>query len=127
MGAPDGAVGIGRGDARSAARINCHMKAYSGQRKLAECWNSQGRMPLPGVLTDFVNDLQGRPLLVTEEANVTLAKAMPRVVKEIRKVPGDRFFTVIFDRGGYEGELFTWLCQEKLDFITYVCHEHKGG
>ncbi|MGC8474083.1 MAG: putative transposase [Candidatus Dormibacteria bacterium] len=100
--------------------VDGHMKAYSGKRKLAECWNSQRRMPLPGVLTHFVNDLQGRPLLfVTEEANVTLAKAMPRVVQEIRKVLGDRSFTVIFDRGGYEGELFTWLRQEEIDFITY--------
>jgi transposase len=100
--------------------VDGHMKPYSGKRKLAECWNSQRRMPLPGVLTHFVNDLQGRPLLfVTEEANVTLAKAMPRVVKEIRKVLGDRHFTVIFDRGGYDGKLFTWLAKEKIDFITY--------
>jgi len=100
--------------------VDGHMKAYSGKRKLAECWNSQRRMPLPGVLTHFVNDLQGRPLLfVTEEANVTLAKAMPRVVEEIRKALGDRALTVIFDRGGYEGELFTWLRTQKIDFITY--------
>ncbi|EQD67467.1 transposase of degenerate insertion sequence NGRIS-25c, partial [mine drainage metagenome] len=96
------------------------MKAYHGKRKLAECWNSQRRMPLPGMLAHFVNDLQGRPLLfVTEEANVTLAKAMPRVVKAIRRVLGDWHFTVIFDRGGYDGNLFTWLRKEKLDFITY--------
>ncbi|EQD35523.1 Transposase, IS4-like domain protein, partial [mine drainage metagenome] len=100
--------------------VDGHMKAYHGKRKLAECWNSQRRMPLPGMLAHFVNDLQGRPLLfVTEEANVTLAKAMPRVVKAIRQVLGDRHFTVIFDRGGYDGELFTWLHKEKLGFITY--------
>jgi len=100
--------------------VDGHMKAYHGKRKLAECWNSQRRMPLPGMLAHFVNDVQGRPLLfVTEEANVTLAKAMPRVVKAIRKVLGDRHFTVIFDRGGYDGNLFTWLRKEKLDFITY--------
>ncbi len=106
--------------ATSYLYIDGHMKMYSGKRKLAECWNTQRRRPLPGVLTHFVNDLQGRPLLfVTEEANVTLAKAMPRVVKAIRKVLGDQCFTVIFDRGGYDGELFTWLRQEKIDFITY--------
>ena len=106
--------------ATSYLYVDGHMKAYHGKRKLAECWNSQRRMPLPGMLAHFVNDLQGRPLLfVTEEANVTLAKAMPRVVKAIRKVLGDRHFTVIFDRGGYDGNLFTWLRKEKLDFITY--------
>lgn len=100
--------------------IDGHMKAYCGKRKLAECWSSQRRMPLPGMLAHFVNDLQGRPLLfVTEEANVTLAKAMPRVVKAIRNVLGDRSFTVIFDRGGYDGNLFSWLKLEKVDFITY--------
>lgn len=95
--------------------IDGHMKAYSGKRKLAECWNSQRRMPLPGVLTHFVNDLQGRPLLFVSEG----AKAMPRVVKAIRNVLRDRPFTVIFERGGYEGELFTWLRKAKIDFITY--------
>ncbi|MDA8333062.1 MAG: hypothetical protein M0027_17990 [Candidatus Dormibacteraeota bacterium] len=72
------------------------------------------------MLTQFVNDIQGRPLLfVTEEANVTLAKAMPRVAKAIRSVLGDRSFTVIFDRGGYDGKLFSWLKAKKIDFVTY--------
>ncbi|EQD70834.1 hypothetical protein B1B_04784, partial [mine drainage metagenome] len=75
--------------ATSYLYVDGHMKAYHGKRKLAECWNSQRRMPLPGMLAHFVNDLQGRPLLfVTEEANVTLAKAMPRVVKAIRRGSG---------------------------------------
>ena len=106
--------------ATSYLYVDGHMKAYHGKRKLAECWNSQRRMPLPGMLAHFVNDLQGRPLLfVTEEANVTLAKAMPKVIKAIRQVLGDRQFTVIFDRGGYDGKLFTWLDKERLGFITY--------
>ena len=32
---------------------------------------------------------------------------------------GDRRFTVIFDRGGYDGQLFSWLVEQGLDFITY--------
>jgi len=100
--------------------VDGHMKMYSGKRKLAECWNTQRQRPLPGMLTHFVNDIHGRPLLfVTEEANVTLAKAMPKVVKAIRTVLGDRSFTVIFDRGGYDGKLFSWLHQERIGFITY--------
>jgi len=58
-------------------------------------------------------------LFVTEGANVTLAKAMPRVVKAIRSVLGDRSFTAIFDRGGHDGKRFGWLKTEKIDFITY--------
>jgi len=100
--------------------VDGHMKAYTGKRKLAECWNAQRRMPLPGLLSYFVNDQQGRPLLfVTEEANASLAEAMPRVVAAIREVVEERPFTVIFDRGGYDGKLFAWLQKERIDFITY--------
>jgi hypothetical protein len=77
-------------------------------------------MPLPAVHSYFVGDQQGRPLLfLTEELSANLAKAMPRVVEAIREVLGDRRFCVIFDRGGYDGKLFTWLSEEKIDFITY--------
>jgi hypothetical protein len=34
-------------------------------------------------------------------------------------VLGERHFTVIFDRGGYDGKLFSWLVEQGLDFITY--------
>ena len=75
---------------------------------------------LPGTLTHLVNDQRGRPLLfVTEEANTSLAKAMPKIVAAIREVLGDRPFTVIFERGGYDSELFTWLRKEQIEFITY--------
>ena len=100
--------------------VDGHMKAYSGKKALAEVWNSQRRMPLPGIHSYFVGDNQGRPLLfLTEELSTNLAKAMPRVVESIREVIGDRRFTVIFDRGGYDGELFSWLVANKIDFITY--------
>ncbi len=100
--------------------VDGHMKVYSGKRHLQEVWNSQRRMPLPAVHSYFVGDLQGRPLLfLTEELSANLAKAMPRVIEAIREVLGDRRFTVIFDRGGFDGKLFTWLTKEKIDFITY--------
>ena len=100
--------------------VDGHVKAYTGKRKLAECWNPQRRMPLPGILSYFVNDQQGRPLLfITEEANASLAQVMPKMVAAIRKVVGEGRFTVIFDRGGFDGKLFTWLQQEGIDFITY--------
>jgi hypothetical protein len=100
--------------------VDGHMKAYSGKRHLQEVWNSQRRMPLPAVHSYFVGDLQGRPLLfVTEELSANLAKAMPRVIEAIREVLGDRRFCVIFDRGGYDGKLFSWLSEENIDFITY--------
>jgi hypothetical protein len=100
--------------------VDGHVHSYSGKRKLSKVWSSQRRMPLPGLLTYFVNDLQGRPLLfLTEEANASLAAAVPKLVAEIRKVVMDRRFTIIFDRGGYDGKLFKWLHQEGIAFITY--------
>ena len=100
--------------------VDGHMKAYTAKRRLREVWNSQRRMPLPGVHTYFVGDGDGRPLLfLTEELSTNLAKAMPRIIDAIRDVVGDRRFTVIFDRGGYDGKLFAWLKEQKIGFITY--------
>lgn len=100
--------------------VDGHMKLYSGKRKLREIWNSQRRMPLPGFSTYFVGDRQGRPLLfVNEEAGSSLVRAMPQIVQEIREVVAGRRFTIIFDRGGYDSELFIWLTAEGIDFITY--------
>jgi len=100
--------------------VDGHVKAYSGKRRLGEVWNSQRRMPLPGIHSYFVGDGAGRPVLfLTEEISTNLAKAMPKVIAAIREVIGDRRFTMIFDRGGYDGKLFSWLVSEKIDFITY--------
>ncbi len=100
--------------------VDSHVKVYNGSRLVPEVWNSQRRMPLPGIVQYFVNDLHGRPLLVvTEEVRGNLAKSLPAVIAAVRQVVGDRRFTVIFDRGGYDGQLFTWLLEQGLDFITY--------
>lgn len=100
--------------------VDGHMKVYSGRRLVQQVWNSQRRMPLPGIEQYFVNDLRGRPLLVvSQDISGNLAKSLPQVVAAIRQVLGDRRFTVIFDRGGYDGKLFTWLVLQKIDFITY--------
>jgi transposase len=106
--------------------VDGHVKAYSGTRLVPEVWNSQRRMPLPGIVQYFVNDLHGHPLLVvTEEVRGNLAKSLPAVIAAVRQVVGDRRFTVIFDRGGFDGQLFTWLVAQNLDFITYQRGEVK--
>ncbi len=100
--------------------VDGHMETYTGKRRLQEVWNSQRRMPLPGIHRYFVGDANGRPLLfLTEALSANLAKAMPRVVEAVREVVGDRTFTMIFDRGGYDGKLFAWLQGERIGFITY--------
>jgi hypothetical protein len=57
--------------------------------------------------------------VVTEDVRGNLAKSLPSVIAAVRKVVGDQRFVVIFDRGGYDGHLFTWLVDQGLDFITY--------
>jgi len=100
--------------------VDAHVKVYNGARLVPEVWNSHRRMPLPGIVQYFVNDLRGRPLLVvTEDVRGNLAKSLPSVISEVRKVVDDQRFTVIFDRGGYDGQLFKWLVEQGLDFITY--------
>jgi transposase len=100
--------------------VDGHVKVYTGSRLVPEVWDSHRRMPLPGIVQYFVNDLRGRPLLVvTEEVRGNLAKSLPRVIAAVRKVLGDQRCVVIFDRGGYDGQLFTWLVEQGLDFITY--------
>jgi hypothetical protein len=100
--------------------VDGHVKVYSGRRLVPEVWDSHRRMPLPGIVQYFVNDLRGCPLLVvTEEVRGNLAKSLPSVIAAVRQVLGDQRFVVIFDRGGYDGQLFTWLVEQGLDFITY--------
>jgi len=100
--------------------VDGHVKVYNGSRLVPEVWNSHRRMPLPGIVQYFVNDLRGRPLLVvTEEVRGNLAKSLPSVIAAVRQVVGNQHFTVIFDRGGFDGQLFKWLVEQGLDFITY--------
>ena len=106
--------------------VDGHMQVYTGKRQLQKVWNSQRRMPLPGIHTYHVSDVQGRPLLfLTEPLSPNLAKAVPRIVEVIRETLGDRTFTLIFDRGGYDGTLFRWLREQRIDFITYQRGEPK--
>ena len=101
--------------------VDGHMQAYTGKRRLQKVWSTKRRMPLPGIHTYHVGDITGRPLLfVTEELSTNLAKAMPRIVAAIREAIGeDRKFTIIFDRGGFDSQLFAWLDSHSIGFITY--------
>ncbi len=100
--------------------VDGHIHAYYGERRLAKVWSTQRQVPLPGVSTYFVNDLRDRPLLfLTDPGNATMAQAMRRLVAAIREVASDRLFTVVFDPGGCDGQLFAWLRKQGIDFLTY--------
>ena len=100
--------------------VDGHLQVYTGQAKLAHQWSTRHRIACRGLMRYFVNDEQGRPLLfVPGELSGSLAKALPAVVTAVREVLGERPFTLIFDRGGYDAGLFAWLKGEGIDFITY--------
>ena len=100
--------------------VDGHLQVYTGKAKLAHQWSTRHRIACRGLMRYFVNDVKGRPLLfVPEELSGSLAKALPAVVAAVREVLGDRPFTLIFDRGGYDAKLFAWLKREGIDFITY--------
>jgi transposase len=101
--------------------VDGHVKAYTGGRNIQKRWSSQRRLIAPGLMSYFVGDRRGRPLLmVSDDAANSLAQAMPSVVGAIRNVLGDARLTLIFDRGGFDGHLFKALVSEyQMDFITY--------
>jgi hypothetical protein len=106
--------------------VDGHMKVYAGKRRLQEFYNSKRRVVLPGVHSYFVGDSDGRPLLVlAEELTANLANAMPDIVAAIRDVIGKQRFTLVFDRGGFDGKLFKWLGEQRIGFITYQRGEPK--
>ncbi len=75
---------------------------------------------MPGLHAYFVGDKDGRPLLyLNEQLSAHLARAMPDIVAAIRQVLGNRKFTLVFDRGGFDHKLFMWLDAERIGFITY--------
>ncbi len=100
--------------------VDGHLQVYSGKANLAHHWSTKDRIACRGLMRYFVNDAKGRPLLfVPQELSGSLAKALPAVVASVREVIGERAFTLIFDRGGYDANLFSWLKSEGIDFITY--------
>jgi transposase len=99
--------------------VDGHLQVYSGKANLAHHWSTKDRIACRGLMRYFVNDAKGRPLLfVPQELSGSLAKALPAVVASVREVIGERAFTLIFDRGGYDANLFSWLKSEGIDFIT---------
>jgi hypothetical protein len=75
---------------------------------------------MPACTDYWINDSCGDPLLViTGEVDAALSKAMPRLLREVREVVGDRRVTIIFDRGGWSPKLFAAMIKDGFDVLTY--------
>jgi hypothetical protein len=101
--------------------VDGHFCPYYGHYSTPKGWNPHRRLAAPGYTDIYIHDIHGRALFfVSQPLNDSLVRAMPGVVEEIRRVHGANPFTVVFDRGGYSGELFRWLTEENIGFISYL-------
>ncbi len=100
--------------------VDGHVRAYHGKRELPKTWVPTRRMCLPATTDYWVNDAEGGPFFfVTTEGNPGLSKALPDLLREVKKTLGDRRATVIFDRGGWSQKALRKIVSMGFDFITY--------
>jgi len=101
--------------------VDGHFCPYYGQHPTPRGWDPHRRLAAKGHTDSYVHDAQGRVLFfLSQPLNNSLARAIPLLVEEIRRVHGEGPFALVFDRGGYSGELFRFLKREGIGFITYL-------
>src|SRR5260221_2528950 len=75
---------------------------------------------MPASTDYWINDRSGEPLLViTGEVDAALTKALPRLLREVRDLIGERRVTIVFDRGGWSPKLFATMIKDGFDLLTY--------
>ena len=101
--------------------LDGHFCPYYGQHATPRGWDAHRRLAVKGHTDVYVHDAGGRALFFLScPLNDSLARAIPLLVEEIRKVHGEGPFTLVFDRGGYSGSGFRWLNEHGVGFITYL-------
>jgi len=109
-----------RGPAMGFLYLDGHVRAYHGKRMLPKTHVARMRISMPATTDYWVNDAEGEPLfVVSTEAHKGLVKMLPKVLKEVRELVGERRVTIVFDRGGYSPKLFKKLIAAGFDILTY--------
>jgi len=109
-----------RGHAMGFLYVDGHVRAYHGGREIPKTHLARMRIAMPATTDYWVNDAESEPLFVVPtEANKGLATMLPVILKEVRKLLGDRRVTVVFDRGGWSPKLFAKLIADNFDILTY--------
>jgi transposase len=110
-----------RGHLMGFLYVDGHVRAYHGQRPIASnAYVARRHLAMPACTDYWINDSSGDPLLViTGEVDAALTKAMPRLLREVREVIGERRVTIVFDRGGWSPKLFAAMIKSGFDVLTY--------
>jgi hypothetical protein len=72
--------------------VDGHVRAYHGERPISSnAYAARRHLAMPATTDYWINDSSGDPLLViTGEVDVALTKAMPRLLRDVRGVVGER-------------------------------------
>ncbi|MGH8760787.1 MAG: putative transposase, partial [Burkholderiales bacterium] len=109
-----------RGHLMGFLYVDGHVRAYHGQRTISQAYVARRHLAMPATTDYWVNDRAGDPLLViTGEVNAALTRALPRLLREVRGVVGERPVTIVFDRGGWSPKLFHRMIKDGFDILTY--------
>jgi hypothetical protein len=110
-----------RGHLMGFLYVDGHVRAYHGQRAISSnAYVARRHLAMPATTDYWVNDRSGDPLLViTGEVDAALTKALPRLLREVREVVGERRVTIVFDRGGWSPKLFAAMIKDGFDVLTY--------
>ncbi|MBO0756621.1 MAG: hypothetical protein J2P54_12210 [Bradyrhizobiaceae bacterium] len=110
-----------RGDLMGFLYVDGHVRAYHGQRRIASrAYVARRHLAMPASVDYWINDRAGDPLLlITAEVDVALTKALPRLLREVRDLVGERRVTIVFDRGGWSPKLFATMLKGGFDLLTY--------
>jgi len=110
-----------RGHLMGFLYVDGHVRAYHGQRAISsKAYVARRHLAMPASTDYWINDCSGDPLLViTGEVNAALTKALPRLLREVRDLVGERRVTIVFDRGGWSPKLFGTMIKDGFDLLTY--------
>src|SRR5712672_2791448 len=110
-----------RGHLMGFLYVDGHVRAYHGQRAISSsAYVARRHLAMPASTDYWINDRTGDPLLViTGEVDAALTKALPRLLREVRDVVGERRITIVYDRGGWSPKLFATMIKDGFDVLTY--------
>jgi Transposase protein len=113
-----------RGHLMGFLYVDGHVRAYHGGRAIvSRAYVARRHLAMPASTDYWINDRSGDPLLViTGEVNAALTRALPRILRQVRDLVGERRVTIVFDRGGWSPKLFATIIKDGFDLLTYRAH-----